>query len=132
MALDGVAALTDEDLLDATAITRLIRIGGVALAKQMIELFLQHGPERMAHAEAGHAVGDMKAIEHASHSLKSSAGNVGATRLQHAAAAVENAVENTVDVATNPADVAPLLKTLRSEYDAASGALKIRLAEITT
>ena len=115
-----------DGILDESAVTRLKRIGGVALAKQMIELFLQHGPERIGQAETGYAAGDLRMVEHAAHSMKSSAGNVGAVRLQAAASAVESATE-----ANDDSTLHALVKAMRAEYDAASVALNAILAELT-
>jgi HPt (histidine-containing phosphotransfer) domain-containing protein len=70
---------------------RLTRLGGTKLVRQLIELYLAHGPERVRAIEAGVETGDAKQVERAAHSLKSSAGNLGARRLQHTAEAVEAA-----------------------------------------
>jgi HPt (histidine-containing phosphotransfer) domain-containing protein len=124
MAHDGVAPLSEtEGVLDPAACDRLIRIGGVTLASQMLEMFLKHGQERIMAAEAGYASQDMRAVEHASHSMKSSAGNIGAVRMMNAAAAVEAAAEA-------GAATAEQMNTLRVEYDAAIHAAGARLAEL--
>ncbi len=114
-----------ELVLDPTAITRLIRIGGVKLARQMVGLFLEHGPDRVAAAEAGAVVGDCRMVEAATHSLKSSAGNVGAARLQQASAALELAAQE-----GRTADLAGASAALRTEYDAAEASLTTRLSEL--
>jgi HPt (histidine-containing phosphotransfer) domain-containing protein len=126
VARHGLAALMENgDALDGSALERLTRIGGEKLVTQMIMLFLQHGPERIEQAVTGYASGDMRAIEHAAHSLKSSAGNLGASRLQLAAAAVEEATESGMVL-----DLEGQLQTLRDEYGIAAAALENKLAEL--
>lgn len=121
-AADGAGNVT-EDTLDAAACDRLVRIGGVTLATQMLELFLKHGPERITAAESGYASKDMRAVEHAAHSMKSSAGNIGASRMMNAAAALEALAEAG---AVTQDEVA----ALRTEYDAAIQAATAKLAEL--
>jgi HPt (histidine-containing phosphotransfer) domain-containing protein len=122
-----MASMTDgaHTVLDDAAIERLTRIGGATLVVQMIRLFLEHGPQRLAQTDAGQSTHDLRAIEHGAHSLKSSAGNLGAVRLQHAAAAVEQATESADDV-----DMDALIKALHAEYDAAAVALQAKLTEL--
>ena len=55
----------------------------------MITSYLDNGPERIAAVVDGGAAGDMARVERAAHTLKSSAGNVGAVRLGRACAALE-------------------------------------------
>ncbi|MBW3660756.1 MAG: Hpt domain-containing protein [Gemmatimonadetes bacterium] len=76
---------------DAAALLRLRRLGGNALVRRMAGLFVSLGEERVAAARAGVEYGDLDTIERAAHSLKSSAGNVGAIELQRLAEAVERA-----------------------------------------
>jgi HPt (histidine-containing phosphotransfer) domain-containing protein len=115
-------------VLDASAVDRLLRIGGATLATQMIQLFLQHGPERVSNVESGFSAGDMKQIEHAAHSMKSSAGNLGAQRLQQAAAALESASDPETARASD--DIGKLVQDFREEYNAAAAALTKRLGEL--
>jgi HPt (histidine-containing phosphotransfer) domain-containing protein len=79
----------DAEVLDEAALERLKSLGGTELLAQMIDLFLEHGAERMQAALAGERGGDRGAIELAAHSLKSTAGNLGAQALQRSAEAVE-------------------------------------------
>lgn len=76
---------------DDAALERLRRLGGDRLAREMGELFASLGAERVAAARAGVVYGDLDTIERAAHSLKSSAGNVGAVELQRLAESVERA-----------------------------------------
>jgi HPt (histidine-containing phosphotransfer) domain-containing protein len=79
-----------DETLDRSALLRLERLGGAKLLRQMINLYLEHGPGRVqAIADGVAASRDAAAIERAAHTLKSSAGNLGALRLQHTAEALE-------------------------------------------
>lgn len=73
------------------ALERLESLGGASLVREMGALFVSLGAERVAAARAGVTYGDLDTIERAAHSLKSSAGNVGAVELQALAEAVERA-----------------------------------------
>lgn len=112
-----------ESMLDPGAAARLKRLGGERLLREMILLFLQHGPERIDAAEQGSAGGDLARVEHACHSLKSSAGNLGATALQQAAAATEHAAE-----AGDAAAVAAALPLLAGLYQASELELRNLMA----
>ena len=120
------AAPDDAAHLDGAAIARLQRIGGVKLASEMIGLFLQHGPERLKAAEVGYASGELRAVELASHSLKSSAGNVGAMVLHDAAQRVESAAEQGA-----AEELGALLHELEQEYEIVAALLTHKLEELT-
>lgn len=81
----------EADRFDPAAIDRLRRLGGDELVRRMGDLFVTLGEERVAAARAGVTYGDLDTIERAAHSLKSSAGNVGAVALQRHAETVERA-----------------------------------------
>lgn len=68
--------------IDPEAIARLRRFGGDKLLSEMVELFVVGGAERLLAALDGIAVGDTEAVRFALHSLKSSAGLLGAAALQ--------------------------------------------------
>ena len=77
----------DADLpaTDPAALDRLRRFGGGKLLVEMIRLFLESGPQRVAAMHTGLAQGDSESVERALHSLKSSAAQLGALRLQRLA-----------------------------------------------
>ena len=68
-------------------------MGGEKLVRQIVDLFLNNTPKRLEEARRGEKRGDFKAVELAVHSLKSSAGNVGAGKLQDLAEIVEELAE---------------------------------------
>jgi HPt (histidine-containing phosphotransfer) domain-containing protein len=67
---------------DADALRRLERFGGLKLREELTTLFLEEAPARIAFARAALATGDVAAIRAMAHSLKSSAGQMGALRVQ--------------------------------------------------
>jgi HPt (histidine-containing phosphotransfer) domain-containing protein len=70
-----------EHALDPDALTRLRKFGGARLLNEMVALYLDSAPGRLAAAEAGLASGDMSASEDSLHSLKASSAQLGAMRL---------------------------------------------------
>ena len=66
---------------DPEALERLRRFGGGKLLTDMIALFLEAVPQRLAAAREGMLRGDAPAVEHALHALKSSSAQLGALRM---------------------------------------------------
>jgi two-component system sensor histidine kinase/response regulator len=81
--------MSDKPDLDPTALARLRRVGGEQLVQQLVALFLESTPQRLAVARTGEQQGNREAVIRAMHALKSSAGNVGALRLQDLASHLE-------------------------------------------
>ena len=79
------------DILDAAVLDDLIEHIGGAAAREVIELFIGETRELVAAIAAPNATRD--AARRAAHSLKSSAGQLGAAALAEAALAVERAAE---------------------------------------
>lgn len=77
--------------INPSAIERLCRLGGEKFAGEMIDLFLSYGTQKMDEARQAQKTGNLKALADAAHPLKSSAGNVGAVRVQELATIVEAA-----------------------------------------
>lgn len=72
-----------DDLVgDVDALKRLERFGGLKLRTELTTLFLQEAPSRIAVARAALAAGDVGAVRAMAHMLKSSAGQMGAVRVQ--------------------------------------------------
>lgn len=82
--------MSDETVIDPDALARLSDWGGERLREQMIQLFLQNSPERMAQLREGFEADDLRQVERAVHSLKSSAGNVGAVEVNRIAQRLED------------------------------------------
>jgi two-component system sensor histidine kinase/response regulator len=84
---------------DPAALDRLRRFGGGKLLREMIALFLDAAPERIAAARAGVEIGDAAAAEMALHSLKSSSAQLGAMRMQRLSEQGESlATAGTLDI----------------------------------
>ena len=75
--------------LDPAALQRIRRIGGTKLLGEMLDLMLVEAPRRVRAAVAGAQVGSAREVARAVHSLKSSAGNLGALALQQLAEQIE-------------------------------------------
>jgi HPt (histidine-containing phosphotransfer) domain-containing protein len=77
------------DAVNPAAIERLVKLGGGAFAAKMIGLFISYGGEKVAAARQAQSAGNLNAVADAAHPIKSSAGNVGALRVQDLAAKLE-------------------------------------------
>lgn len=77
----------------------LHRVGGEKLVRKMTALFFQNAPERLAEIQQSLSLEDRSAGERAAHSLKSSAGQLGAIKLQQLCDGIENAL-HAADVGT--------------------------------
>lgn len=78
-------------VLERKQIDRLERMGGSAMIGNLIGLFLEHTPKHLAVIQSVAARPSLGELEAAAHSLKSSAGNLGARELQGLAQALETA-----------------------------------------
>ena len=83
--------MIDSTSLDPAALARLRKWGGDKLAGQLIRLFLDNSGRRMDQIRAGASGGDTSEAEKGSHSLKSSAANVGAHVVRGLAGEIESA-----------------------------------------
>lgn len=83
--------MSDDDLvIDPAAIGRLREWGGDKLVRQMIRLYLENAQVRLDQIQAGLSGAEpLERTQQGAHSLKSSAANVGARRVNHLAAQLE-------------------------------------------
>jgi HPt (histidine-containing phosphotransfer) domain-containing protein len=81
--------MSEPSNLDPAALQRLQRFGDSAFVCKMINLFLDYAGQKIAEARAEHTAGNLAAVERAVHPIKSSAGNVGARRIQELALQIE-------------------------------------------
>jgi len=79
----------DASVLEAGALQRLRGFGGDKLVLGMVELFVQNAPRRAAEAREALDCGDAAGVRAALHSLKSSAGQLGAATVYAACIAGE-------------------------------------------
>ncbi len=80
---------TDAVVIDPQAHARLEEGGGTVLVTQMIRLFLENAPTRLDQIRKGLSEGGIAEAERGVHSLKSSAGNVGAVTVRRIATEME-------------------------------------------
>jgi HPt (histidine-containing phosphotransfer) domain-containing protein len=82
---DGRSKSTQvERVLDERILNDLRDLGGQddpGLLAELIDIFLQDAPQRMAEIMNGLKAGDLKGVERAAHTLKSSSANIGALGL---------------------------------------------------
>ena len=77
--------------IDPAALATLQRIGGDKFVAEMIDVFLRYVPQLMAEARSGLASGNLEPLARAGHTLKSSAGHLGARSVQAVALRIEQA-----------------------------------------
>jgi len=75
--------------IERSALETIKRLGGDKLLKQMIEIFLDVIPEKLESVWKGYQDKDYASIEKAAHSMRSTAGNLGAVQVQKTAEKVE-------------------------------------------
>lgn len=74
--------MTSDVHVDPDAIARLHRFGGATLVRELMDLFSSGTRERLAAARHAVDAGDSEGARGAFHALKSSAGQLGAVRMQ--------------------------------------------------
>lgn len=79
----------ESESIDMQALERLRRLGGNELVSRMSGLFLSHAAPAIREASEGLARGDLDKVGRAAHSLRSSAGNLGAQHVQDLANRIE-------------------------------------------
>lgn len=108
-----------ESDIDIRVLEQLRKLGGQGLISKMADLFMSHAEPAMREAAEAYSAGDLDSVRRAAHSLKSSAGNLGARRVQELADQIEQLAEQ------RSADIQALLTDLQDAYLKA----KVRLAQ---
>ncbi len=75
--------------LDEAHIAKLRALGGDAFVKNLWKMFVEQTTRRIAELREAMTAGDRDGVVRAAHSIKSSAGNIGAGRLRELAERVE-------------------------------------------
>jgi HPt (histidine-containing phosphotransfer) domain-containing protein len=101
-------------IIDPDALERLRRLGGQELLSRMIELFDSHVGPVLEQAAANLEADDFEGVRRAAHSIRSSAGNVGASQMRSLAERIEVSAP-----AGNRIELQHLVSELRSAYDRA-------------
>lgn len=115
--------------IDPRALDNLRRIGGEAddaFLREMVQIFVEDSPPRLAEIEAAIGRADGAALAKAAHSLKGAGSNFGARRFRSLCEALEQAGRS-----GDFAAVAPGLTALRAEYERVLAALRRALGEPT-
>jgi HPt (histidine-containing phosphotransfer) domain-containing protein len=112
----------DPTIIDPTALERLEGWGGTKLSREIVRLFLDHGPSRVDQIREAMEGDDLEVPERGAHSLKSSAANVGAEQLQGVASEIEAAASGG-DLQL----VRDLIPNLEQAYALAAGELAVIL-----
>ncbi|MEE9465878.1 MAG: Hpt domain-containing protein [Candidatus Neomarinimicrobiota bacterium] len=81
--------MSKSDIIDAQAIAQLKKIGGESLLREILGLFAKTAPVKVQDALRANEQGDLKQVERAVHSLKSSVGNLGAFQLMEICGRIE-------------------------------------------
>ena len=102
---------TEPDSIDMQALERLRKIGGEELLSKIVALFVSHAEPAIKEAVASLQRGDLDRVQWAAHSLKSSAGNLGAQQLQNLAGRIEQLAET-----KKAGEIQPLLADLETAY----------------
>ncbi len=112
--------------IDPVMLDNLQRIGGQKLCREMLSIFLEQLPQKMEAVQAALDNKDAYRLEHAAHSIKSSAGNLGAVQLREIASGMEESAEREdLDVPTQ------LWKDLQTEYAIVEKIYKAKLKELS-
>src|SRR5688500_16599916 len=80
-------------VMNPKSLERLHSLGGTKLVRNVVQIFLTHVPARIETARQSLQSGDLKGVERAIHSVKSSAGNVGAETLGELSGRIEQLAE---------------------------------------
>lgn len=112
--------MSESGPIDDAALERLREWGGPSLMVQMLRLFIDSSEQRMGEIEEGFSAGDLTVVERGAHSLKSSAGNVGAVVVNDLAARIEEAA-----LAGDDAGARALFEDLRTARESACERLRV-------
>ena len=81
-------------VLDESYLEKLRELGGQPFVNKLIRSFISHSPERVKEMLESGKMEQWNQVERAAHSLKSSAGILGATELQKLATDIEEQARN--------------------------------------
>ena len=118
--------MSESPIIDSAALDRLREWGGEKLLGQMVKLFLENSEVRMNQIRGGVQTGDIDMSQKGSHSLKSSAANVGAESVRRLAAEIEGASSR-----GDAESIARLLPELEDAYGQARAALQTVKGEVS-
>ncbi len=82
LAVEAAMRMADAADCDPTRLAGLRTLGGNMLVRELVSLFLHHSAEKLDAAGAALEIGDLKAVAFATHTLKSSCGQLGVGPVQ--------------------------------------------------
>jgi len=85
--------VVETSFIDLSMLRELREVGGQALVVRKIDAFLESSPPLAEQAREAAAQGDLGALAEAVRAMRSSAGSLGAFRLQHLAADIQRLCE---------------------------------------
>ena len=103
--------MSEQQELNRSVLEKLRNMGGDKFLGELINLFLEHAPKKLEEALASERSGDMEALERAVHSLKSSAGNLGAVAVQDLAGHIEQLASE-----KQAESIPPLMRELEKKF----------------
>jgi HPt (histidine-containing phosphotransfer) domain-containing protein len=118
--------MADTPVLDRQVIETLRQLtppGEPDVLTEVLQMFLSEVPPRLERLRNAWAAGDIQGVYRAAHSLKGSAGNIGAQRLYDVAAQLDE-----LGRAGDAAGIAPLMDALRTEFDKVEDEIRRLLA----
>lgn len=107
--------MPESEGFDPAALEMLRRVGKDVLVARMVGMFVANAPTRLGAMRASLDSGDLDGLVHAAHSLKSSAGQLGAIRLQHLLASIETDARAGTDLGR----IRPAVDDARAEVERA-------------
>jgi HPt (histidine-containing phosphotransfer) domain-containing protein len=107
------------DPVEPSALARIRDIGGLALVAKFVQLFDTYVGPKVAEACAAVQKGDLTAVAEAAHPIKSSAGHMGAHRLQGHALQLEELARG-----GQPAQLPALADALGAAFQEARSAIQ--------
>ncbi|MGA3006922.1 MAG: Hpt domain-containing protein [Opitutaceae bacterium] len=109
-------------ILDQEAIDNLRALdpdGGDTFLREIVGIFVEDAPKRIAEIDQSLAAGDTATFVRAAHTIKGASANVGAAALRSVAEQLEHRAKK-----DGLADVTSLIAELKSEFERAHAALK--------
>lgn len=88
----------EEKYINLERISNLEKIGGKQFVQKIVNSFHRNVSQKIESAKEGVRSGNLEAVERAAHSIKSSAGNLGAARLEEISGNIEKIAESNEDI----------------------------------
>jgi HPt (histidine-containing phosphotransfer) domain-containing protein len=120
--------MSSSDVIKFETLKDLDEVGGAELVREMINLVLATIPERISAIRDALQSSDAACVSARAHSIKSSAGNVGAMRLL----SIANNIETRARVGDLGEDTFSLIAELESEFARVQTALRDHVSALPT